>query len=164
MGTKRLKAFTLAEMLVTLALTSLLVTFCYLGYNYIQQLLNQFGQQNLFVTQLNELNKRGTALANVPGTILAEGENRLIFRSDSSESRLEWKEDKILLSRFGKTDTFYLAARPPVFTYEALRNPLWQNKLVSRFEFDIYFQKQKFHLTFHKNYDAFTKLKLEQDN
>ena len=164
MPTKKISAFTLAEMLVTLALTSILITFCYMSFNYTEQLLNQFNRQSLFITQLNELNKRGDILMKAPGIIIREGDEKIIFRSDSIDNSLEFGKENILLKRFGQTDTFDLASEKLSYRYEKLSNPLWQDRLVNTVEFDVYFQKQKFHLTFHKNYDAVTKLGLEQQN
>lgn len=157
----KLKAFTLAEMLVTLALTSILLSFCYLSFGYIQQLLQQFSKQSFFITQLNELNKRTNLLMQGPGIVIKEAD-RLIFRTDSLDHSIAFTEEAILLKRFGQTDTFFMAPQQPACTFETLGNPLWQNRLVNGLELDVYFQKQKFHLTFHKNYDALTKLQLEQ--
>ncbi len=164
MATKKIKAFTLAEMLVTLALTSIMIMFCYLSFNYLQQLLNQFRQQSFFITQLNELKKRGDALTTQPVLILKENDEKIVFKADSGESRLEFGEKNLLMTRAGRTDTFHLAGEKLNCGFEAFSNPLWQNRLVNQVEFDIYFQKQKFHLTFHKNYDAVTKLNLEKQN
>jgi prepilin-type N-terminal cleavage/methylation domain-containing protein len=159
---KKLKAFTLAEMLVTLALTSLLLSFCYLSFNYVQHLLSQFSRQSFFITQLNELNKRSNLLMAAPGIVIKENEG-LIFRSDSMDQSIKFTETSILLTRFGKTDTFFMAADRPRCSFETLGNPAWQNRLVNGLEFDVQFQDQKFHLAFHKTYDAGTKLNLEKE-
>jgi prepilin-type N-terminal cleavage/methylation domain-containing protein len=159
---KKLKAFTLAEMLVTLALTSLLLSFCYLSFNYVQQLLQQFSRQSFFITQLNELNKRSNLLMEAPGIVIKESEG-LIFRSDSIDQSIKFTETSILITRFGKTDTFFMAADRPRCSFELLGNPAWQNRLVNQLEFDVHFQHQKFHLAFHKTYDAGTKLNLEKE-
>lgn len=159
---KKLKAFTLAEMLVTLALTSMLLGFCYLSFNYVQQLLHQFSRQSFFITQLNELNKRTGLLMSGPGMVTRENDH-LVFRSDSVSQAIDFKENSILMTRFGKTDTFFMAAQKLSYHYETLSHPRWQNRLVNSLDFDVFFQDQKFHLAFRKDYDAGTKLNLEKE-
>jgi hypothetical protein len=125
-------------------------------------LLQQFSKQSFFITQLNELNKRTHLLMTTPGIVIKESE-KLVFRSDSADNSLEFTETSILLTRFGKTDTFYMAAERPRCSFETLGNAQWQNRLVNGLDFDVYFRKQKFHLSFHKQYDAGTKFNLEKE-
>lgn len=163
MPIKKIPGFTLAEMLVTLALTSMMITFCYLSFNYTQHLLSQFNRQSYFITQLSELKKRGDRLMHAHSLMLQEDEKKIIFKSDSSEHSLEFTEELILMRHAAQTDTFHLAPKKISISYEAFSNPAWQHKLVNTLELDVYFQKQNFHLVFRKRYDALTRLQLEKE-
>lgn len=164
MLTKKIKAFTLAEILVTLALTSIVATFSFMGYTLIQKLLKQYNEQNFFITQINALNNRIHLLVSQPGDILKESENKFIFSSDTTISFITFNNTTVLLNRFNKTDTFKLKPEKLNVQFEPIKNPVWQNKMVNAFEFDIYFQEQRFHLAFHKSYDAYSKLLIEKEN
>jgi prepilin-type N-terminal cleavage/methylation domain-containing protein len=157
---KKIKAFTLAELLVTLALTSIMVTLSYMGLNYIQKLLFQYQDQNTFITRLNDLNKRLDFSFDEALSVQKEGERSLILRKDSSETKVEFGPYYILTVKNNRTDTFMLDAKDLKIENESL-NETVQEQLIKKVEFDIYFQKQKFHLTFSKNYDAYSKLMLE---
>lgn len=160
---RKIKAFTLAEMLVTLALTSVLVLFSYLGLSQIQKLLFQYRDQHLFITQLNELNKRGTALFTKANSIQKLSENTLVFRTDSSESKLIFNPQYILTVNNNQTDSFKVENKGLKTGNEELMSDL-QIELVNKAEVEVYFGKQKFHLTFIKNYDAYSKLITETEN
>ncbi|MDP1803212.1 MAG: type II secretion system protein [Bacteroidota bacterium] len=164
MLTKKIKAFTLAEILVTLALTSIVATFSFMGYTLIQKLLKQYNDQNFFITQINALNNRIHLMVSQHGTILKESENKFVFSSDTTLSFITFNNNSVLLNRFNKTDTFKLKPEKLNAQFEPIKNPDWQNKMVNAFEFDIYFQEQRFHLAFNKNYDAYSKLLIEKEN
>ena len=161
---KHIKAFTLAEMLVTMALTSLLAGFCYLGYTNIQRMLGQQSRQNSFITTLNVFTTRTGRLMQSCNRAILEQDRKLIFYCDSVKTSLQFGENNILMSRFGRTDTFYLKPGGLQLGYEPLQNAAWQNRLVNRLELDVYYQEQSFHLDFRKMYDALTKLGLEKEN
>lgn len=157
---KKLKAFTLAELLITLALTAIMVTFSYMGLNHIQKLLYQYNDQSLFITQINELNKRISFSFNNADQIQKLGENKLILKSDSSENLIEINPNYILTIKNNQTDSFKVETK--VLTIEKEELSAGQSvELVKKLEFDIYFQKQKFHLTFNKKYDSYSKLMIE---
>jgi prepilin-type N-terminal cleavage/methylation domain-containing protein len=161
---KKIPGFTMAELLVTMALTSLLVSFAYMGFNYIDRLLKQYREQSHFINQLSELKTRLNLLSSLPGTITKENENTFVFKTDSSVSHLKLKTEYVLLERFNRTDTFLLKPTDTKTSFETMNHTEWRNRLINQIEFDIYFQKQKFHLIFSKKYDAFTKLELEKEN
>lgn len=159
---RKIKAFTLAEMLVTLALTSVLVTFSYLGLNSMQKLLVDYKNQHQFITQMNELNKRINLLFINANTITKLSDEKIIFNADSTESKVIFSDRYILTIKNNVSDTFHFDPKKLKITNEEMSEPV-NIDLIKNLEFDIYFQKQKFHLTFSKNYDAFSKLKLITD-
>lgn len=160
---KKIKAFTLAEMLVTLALTSIMVIFSYMGLSQLNKLLVQYRDQNIFITELNELNKRTSFLFNEANSIQKISETELIFRTDSAESKVIVDPSFILTVKNNKTDTFKLENKGLKIVNEEIASEA-SISLIKKLEVDIYFGKQKFHLIFIKNYDAFSKLKIETAN
>lgn len=161
---KKIPAFTLAELLVTLALTSLVAGFSYLGYNLIQKLLKQYSDQNLFITQITALNSRLNILSMQTGYVLKEGDNKFSFNADSTQSYIEFKPKAILLGYNNKTDTFNLKPEKLETSFETINTVSMQNKLVNKVDFYVYFEKQKFYLSFYKNYDAASKLILQKES
>ncbi len=161
---KKLYAFTLSELMITMALTSLMITFAYLGFNYIQKLLVQYNQQSSFINELNTLNDRLETLSGFKNLSFKEGDNTYVFKTDSATNYMEFKNETVLIKGDNSTDTFHLKALDIKNTYEILNNPLWQNRLLNKIEFDVSFEKQKFHVSFNKQYDSCTLLKLEKEN
>lgn len=157
-ATKKIKAFTLAELLVTLALTAILVALSYGGLNYIQRLLKNYNEQSFFVTQITELDKRLQYQTNLAREIRQETENELLFLSDSGEVRLSLKPDCILLKHQQQTDSFVIDHSDWKLSYETLASGA---QLVNQLELDLDFRKQKFHCTFRKKYDAFSKFGID---
>lgn len=161
MRNKKICAFTLSELMVTLALTSLLVGFCYTGFNYTQKLLYQFNEQSDFLTQLTELNKRSFVFKNQVCIITKESDQKFRIKNDSVNYSLDFRSRYLLVGRNSATDTFMLETTEIKTSFEVLNNPVWKDKLVNGIEFDVIFQKQKFHLGFRTSYDSYTKLNLE---
>jgi prepilin-type N-terminal cleavage/methylation domain-containing protein len=159
---KKIRAFTLAEMLVTLALTSVMVTFSYLGLTSIQKLLVDYKNQNSFISKMNELNKRIDFLFTKANTITKVANEKIVFNADSAESKVIFESNYILTVKDNVTDTFQFGPKGMKITYEEITENS-SIELIKGLEFDIYFKKQKFHLTFSKNYDAFSKLKFSAD-
>lgn len=142
-------------MLVTLALTSVLVTFSYMGLSSMQKLLVDYKKQNSFISQLNELNSRLNYLFTKATLITKANERDFVFKTDSIESKIMFNESYVLTIKDNMTDTFRLEAKALKITSEEMHENA-TTSFVKSLEFDIYFQKQKFHLTFNKNYDAYS--------
>lgn len=161
---KKIKAFTIAELMVTLALTGIMTSFAYLGFNYTQKLLHQFNEQNYFIVQLTELNKRLILLSSLAKEVTIENEKTFLLKSDTINCKIDFNPNYILLNKSGAIDTFHLETTDLKNEFELMNNPLWERKLVKHFQFDVLFKKEKFHLAFDKTYDAYSKLLLETQN
>lgn len=146
--------------MITLALSSVLVTFSFMGLNYIQRLLHEFKEQSYFITQLNELNKRLNSSVSNSRSIFSENNQKLIFKSDSLNSTFEFKPNVILTFKKNQMDSFKLETKELKVEYELIGDNV-SDKLINKIEFDINFHKQNFHLIFIKNYDAYSKFNLE---
>lgn len=156
---KKIKAFTMAELLVTLALTAILITLSYSGLNYIQKLLQYYNTQSFFITQLTELDKRINYQSVLARQIYSEKENDITFVADSTRVDILFDPTCIVIKKENQADSFLLDNSGLKLTYEHLDNPTVS--LISSFEFDVDFRKQKFHCIFRKNYDGYSKFILE---
>ena len=156
---RKMKAFTLAELLVTLALTAILITLAYSGLSYIQRLLKQYNEQSFFITQITELEKRIGQQTLLAREIKSEKEQELVFRSDSGSVILFFDPKYILLKKNNQTDSFLIENSGLQLAFEKLSNDRVQ--LINALAFDLDFRKQKFHCIFRKNYDGFSKFILE---
>lgn len=159
MLTKKIKAFTLAELLVTLALTTILITLAYSGLNYIQRLLKQSNEQSFFITQITELEKRINYQTILSREIKSDKDNELTFLTDSGTVNLVLSPKFILLKKENQTDSFLIESSGLQLEYESLNSN--SGRLINGIAFDLDFRKQKFHCTFKKNYDGYSKFILE---
>ena len=150
--------------MVTLALTAILVSFIYTGYGYIQKLLMKFNEQSYFITQINTLNKRFSHLSNLQREVIKENDTKFLITADSFNYIIEFKEKYLLIINPNLTDTFHLEPENLKVDYEIMNNPEWKGKLVKSIEFDVVYEKEKFHLIFNKEYDSYSKLILETLN
>lgn len=161
MLTKKIPGFTIAELLVTLALTGVLAGFSYMGLNYIQRLLKKYNDQSFFLTEANELYKRMELISSAPAPLEQENEGNFRLKSDSGSLSLNIKDKLILLTRYNKTDTFHLEAQNIQTAYELPGKT--QYPLVKEIDFDVCFEKQKFHFNCRKQYDGCTRLALQKE-
>jgi prepilin-type N-terminal cleavage/methylation domain-containing protein len=150
---RKIKAFTMIELLVVMALTGILVVFAFMGYDQIQKLFMNYTVQSKFVSDYNQLNKALFLIGNQSTTIEKNGEHHINFLSDSNTIVLEMNEKNIFLKFKSHTDTFDLASKDLKFDFLMLGdgNP---SALIKYFECAVFFQSQKFRVSFHKEYDA----------
>lgn len=160
---KYVKGFTLAEVLVTLALTSVAITLSYGTLTYIQQLYQGYKLQNKFINQVTDLKKRLDYEALTCDRITEESENRFEIRRDSSTIYLQILEKKLLVKKQDHCDTFNLEAKNIKKEYEKMKNPLWSNRLVKTLAFEAAFTKQQFSFYLNKEHDAALKLALDNE-
>lgn len=158
-----LKGFTIAEVLVTLALTSLAITLSYSTLTYIQKLFYSYKTQNRFINEYTDLKKRMDHESLKSQIIAEQSENKFIIQRDSSKIELQIFEKVILVKNQTQTDTFHIEAKKIKKEYELMKNPLWSNKLLRSLQFEVEYTKQKFNFYFYKNYNAAVKLQLDKE-
>lgn len=152
---QKIKAFTIMELLVSMTLTGILVVFSFMGYNQIQKLFVNYTVQNKFITDYNQLNKALYILSNKADKIEKANENCISFNSGSdSVTAIFQITDKNMLLKFkSHTDTFNLVAKKQ--DYQFLKfNTETNSNLIEKFECQLFYQNQKFNVSFHKQYDA----------
>ena len=162
-GKYALKGFTIAEVLVTLALTSLAITFSYATLGYVRQLFYNYKMQNRFIAQYTDFKQRMDYEALKCDVITEESENKFSIKRDTVAASLQIMEKYILLQRQGQLDTFYMCAKNIKKEYEVMKSPAWTNKLVRSLQFETDFTKQKFNFCFYKAYNAAVKLELDKE-
>ena len=155
---RKLKAFTMMELLVSMTLTGILVAFAFMGYNQIQKLFVSYTVQSKFITDYNQLNKALMILSERAKIIEAQGDKVIAFKTDSNAVLLDMSTKNILLKFSSHTDTFAMEARDmkslPVVISDQMPLPL-----IRSFECGVMFQTQKFRVSFRKQYDASTLLR-----
>ncbi|MDF2449495.1 MAG: hypothetical protein K0R26_1999 [Bacteroidota bacterium] len=154
---QKIKAFTMIELLITMTLTGILVVFAFMGFNQIQQLFINYSDQSEFISDYNQLNKALFIIADRSQTIEKTGEHTLAFKTDSNFVELELAEKKMLLKFKSHTDTFNLGSQKPKFDFLKTGTGT-ASSLIQNFECEVLFQTQKFRVSFHKEYDAFSTL------
>ncbi len=154
---RTLKAFTMIELLITMTLTAILVVFAFMGYNQIQKLFIDYSVQSKFISDYNQLNKALFLIANQSQTIEKNGEHSINFKTDSNTVELEIVDKAMLLKFKSHTDTFALEPKDQEYDFLKTGNGTPSN-LIQNFNCNILFKSQKFRVSFHKDYDAASKL------
>lgn len=158
---RRVKGLTLAEVLVTLALTSVVVTLAYTGLNYVQKLYAQYRQQTRFIQSLSHLQNRLQYEGLKARYVLQTTETEFQMVRDSAKVTLKLLPESVITTQGIQTDTFYVKARQIERTYQPVKNPLYAGRLIQSLSFQCEFTKQKFNIYFYKPYDASVLLELE---
>lgn len=149
-------------MIVTLALTSMVIAFAYGALSYVQQLFYSYKDQNRFMQEYTEFKKRMDHEALYADYINEERANCFKIKRDSSMIDLEIKEKVILMKKNEVCDTFHIVANKMKKNYETMKDPAMMNKLLNHLYFETEFSKQKFNFEMFKSYDASIKLKLDK--
>ena len=155
---KTIKAFTVFELLISMTLTGILIAFAFTGFNMMQQLFNDYTKQSSFISEINQLHGALFYLSDKSTEIVKIDDKHLSFKSDSSTTQLIIEEKNILLKFTSHTDTFKLDPKDVTVTLLTLSNHLPSN-LVEKFDCDVFYKTQKFHVSFQKQYDAQSILK-----
>lgn len=151
--TKHIKAFTVFELLITMTLTVILVAFSYSGFSMMQKLFTDYTKQSNFISEINQLHTALFYLSDKATTIQKKDDKTLVFQSDSASTFLTMNDNAILLTFTSHTDTFHVEPKNTTFKLLTLTNQL-PSTLIEKFDSDVFYKTQKFHLSFQKEYDA----------
>ncbi len=124
-----------------------------MGYNQIQKLFINYTVQSKFISDYNQLNKALFLIANQSKTIEKTSEKVISFKTDSNTVTLDLAEKVMLLKFKSHTDTFEIESKKPQFEFLKTADNGLSNLIVD-FETEVFFQSQKFRVSFHKQYDA----------
>lgn len=145
----KLKAFTMIELLISMALTSILVAFSYMGYNQMQQLFLLYAKQHEFITEYNQLNSILQLQAEKADVIDKIDEQHILFKKDSTTLRLEILPKAMVISYKQRIDTFHFEVKKTSFELQQANE-----HLITSLSSDVFFENQKFRVSFSKQYDA----------
>lgn len=159
----KVKGLTLAEVLVTLALTSIVITLSYSTLNYTQKLFYNYKKQNQFINEYTDFKKRMYYESLKARTIIEQNETSFLINRDSIQTSLQFFPKVILMKRNENCDTFHIEAKNVKIEHEAINNPVWANKIVKSIVFEAEYTKQRFNFYFYKNYDASIILELDKE-
>lgn len=154
----RIKAFTVFELLLSMALSAILVAFAFMGFSQMQKLLHEYNNQSTFISDMNQLHSALFNLSHRANAIEKQDENTVLFRTDSASNQLLINKDNILLKFPSHTDTFHFEPKEVTFTLLQVNEQV-PSKLIRQFDCTIFFKNQKFHVSFQKQYDAESVLK-----
>ncbi len=155
---QQIKAFTVLELMLSMALSAVLVAFAFMGFNQLQKLFHDYNQQSAFIAEIMQLNAAFTHLSDKAELIEKQDDKTLLFKSDSSQAQLIIQENSLLLKFSNHTDTFHLKPEKTELKTLNLSSEKSSN-IVTQFDTDVFFRKQKFHVSFRKEYDAESILK-----
>jgi len=149
---KKLKAFTMIELLVSMALVAMLAAFSFTGYNQIHKLYKNYTIQSKFVNDINQLNKALFFISNQCSSVYAI-DDKLIFKNDSLETTLTCNNLMMILSFKTHSDSFFVTSKNRQVKYVKI-SAFDSLNLVQSFKADVSFQNQIFHVSFQKDYDC----------
>jgi prepilin-type N-terminal cleavage/methylation domain-containing protein len=159
-GNKKIKGFTLVEMLVTMSLSAVAIVCAYLAYNSIFGSFANYQKMNAELQEYTNLCRFTQSLLQ-NAEIMRVKDNELIFiNKDGYTTKLELKaQDAIILPPESDPDTFsvHLGTAEYYFDEKKIEN----EGNVSRFILNMELNKQPFSLTFEKLYDAETLMRLD---
>ena len=156
----KLKAFTVFELLISMTLTSILALFAFSGFSLMQQLFSDYTKQCTFISELNQLHSALYYMSNKATTIIKQNENSIVFKTDSANTELVLTAKTMLLKFPSHTDTFSFEPKQTTINLLKTNNEQLTN-IVNQFDSDVFYKTQKFHVSFHKQYDAQSILKSE---
>ena len=148
-----IKAFTVFELLISMTLSGILVAFAFMGFNQLQHLFTDYTKQSTFIAEINQLNSAFFNLSENADFIEKQNDKTLVFKTDSTNVSLILQETNILLKFKSHTDTFHFETQKTEIKTLNLTAETPSN-LVLQFDTDVFFRNQKFHVSFHKYYDA----------
>lgn len=113
---RKIKAFTLMELMIGMIIGSIVVGFCYSGYRVI---LKQYYDYKKTKSEVNETMQLATTLATdfAASEAIVYKDNMLIMSQDSAKKEYEFSERYIIRSINEIKDTFHFAPKElvPVF-------------------------------------------------
>jgi len=148
-----IKAFTVIELLISMTLTGILVAFSFMGFNQMQRLFNDYNQQTAFIAEMNQLHSALFYLSNRSASVEQVDDKTILFSADSVHTKFILNDKTMLLQFPSHTDTFHFEPKEITFDFMVTKGQL-TSKLVKRFDCDVFFRNQKFHVSFRKQFDS----------
>lgn len=127
----------------------------------MQKLFVSYTKQSEFITEYNQLNRALNILSNQAKTIEKIEDKSMVFKADTTMVTLEITDKSCLLKFNSHTDTFNLELKELMFDHVQINNS--PTIVVKSLKSNAVFQNQKFPVSFQKQYDAESILKLSKE-
>lgn len=149
-------------MLVTLSLSTVVVSFAYMAYNYIFSSYNQYEKMNTEISEFTNCHVQLQKLMNISDYIEAK-ENQLIFHLKNKENiNVQLTEKFIVFSAENTTiDTAKCTVINHIFSF-GTENVT--NGYIDKISIETEMNKTAYHLFFEKLYDAEKMVRLDSLN
>lgn len=159
---KKLKAFTLIEVLVTMLLTTIIIGIIYYAYEVVQKQFIHNKTNDEGITQLSMLNYLLEKDFNESAEVIAANNGITFLYNDLKSINYEFDEEYILRNTENVTDTFKIAVENATQLFlESLVN---KGDLVDRLEMDLKYSKESLYFVYTKEYASDILLQLELNN
>lgn len=157
---RKIPAFTIMEMLVTMSLSAIAIVCAYMAYNSIFGSFINYQKMNAEIKEYTNLYRFTQSLTSRAHHLQLH-ENKIIFdENNTTIAELAVNgTDFLLQTNDGQTDTLSVNAVSAEAWFG--KNKVNENGNVSKFLLQTEFNKQPFTLTFEKLYDAETLMRLD---
>jgi prepilin-type N-terminal cleavage/methylation domain-containing protein len=158
--TKKIKGFTLVELLVTMSLSAVAIVCAYMAYNSIFGSFANYQKMNAELKEYTNLCRfTNTLVRNATYLYVKNNELSCINKDSYTTKLLLNQKDVIILSPEGAPDT--LSVNLTSTTYSFSGKEVKSEGNISTFILNMELNKQPFSLTFEKVYDAETLMRLD---
>lgn len=149
---KRLKAFTILELIVAMAISSLLIGMCFIAYQIIIVQFSNYKTNNQRIQDMTLCNYLLTRDVSSANTISQPQQGIFEFESHNEVLTYAFETDYIVRTNEGGADTFYL--KPLDLETKQLRlfNRTGLQDLVTDIQVSLSQEQETFNLHFHKEY------------
>lgn len=157
---KRLKAFTLLELLVAMAITGLVISIAGLVYNMLDKQFHSYRGMNEEISSVLAFNNRLVSDFTDASAIEKNEEGILVKRNNKAQVQYTFKEKNVLRIEPDRTDTFHLMPENVEFYFQ---HEVKEEGLIDelRFEAVILEEREAFHFT--KQYGISAELNMEDE-
>ena len=155
---KKLKAFTLVELLIAMVISGIVITFCYAGYSILHEQFQHFKEVKRSFVHLRQF--QSTVSNDFYTYEYARFNEQSIMLEDEKRERTVYKieGDYVLRSLNEQVDTFFIEVGElhPTFLFEE------SGDLIRSFTFDVYINDEELPFSFSKEYSAATLINLSE--
>ena len=155
------KGFTLIEVLITIALSSITVTLAYNGLTYIQRMFYITKEQNSYLSHFALLKNRLDACEQNPGVMLTAGEDSFVFKGSDGAISFGYGKNGIWMSKGTRSDTLHAIVKLNRMEVVIFPNAQPEISVIRLLEFTVSHLGHNFNLVFAKKYDSQTLMKIE---
>ena len=157
---KRLKGFTIIELLVVMVLSSVVLSFAYASLRYVQKLFIGHKEQALFTNKLINLKDRLEYDFFQSDKIVEVETGRFIIYKDTVVNELWFKENDLIYLQGETRDTFHFESLRVEVNYKYISGSISTSALVSKLNLKFTFKEEEHEIQLKKVYCSDILLKI----